>query len=248
MTPLMLALLTGCSGADGVWLFTLHVDPQAAEECISSLSHNFVDASQPAGDDTLDEDPWSSETLTEISGQAFFGLITSTADGAVLVVAGETYTGLQGEGGGWTFDWTQSELVDDTDQHASGYGWTAYTVVEETTAFDLTLAAGSATGELISDGSVDATYNESDAWGEEVAATIGSTGRIPASSYLVKDDGAGGTYPATNDLNLADCSSNPCTLGVTTACSLAVSLDAELTDLDPAAFGGIDGAGQDAGL
>ncbi len=246
---LLLPLLTGCAGGlDGVWLFSLHVDPGAAEDCHGSVSHNFVDASQPVDDDDLDDDPWTSTTTSAVSDQTFFGLITSTAEGAVLVVDGETYSGTQGDDGTWALAWTHSETVDDSDQHASGYGWTAYTVAQETTTFSLSLGADTGTGQVVSDGSVDATYNESDAWSEEVSATIGTTGRIPASSYLVKDDGAGGTYAASNDWTLADCSSNPCTLGVTSACTLSVALDAELTELDPAAYEGVDGAGQEAGL
>ena len=249
MTALLLTTMLGCANSqDGVWLFTLHADPDAVEDCVSSVSHNFAGASQPADDSELDDDPWTSQTLTQISAQTFFGLITSTDTGAVLVVDGQTYTGLALDEGGWRFDWTHSETVDDQDTHASGYGWTAYTVAQETTAFDLTLTGELATGELWSEGSVDATYNESDAWSEDVAAVIGTTGRIPASSYLVKDDGAGGTYGASNDWALADCSANPCTLGITQACTLAIGLDAERTDLDPAAYEGVDGAGQDAGL
>ena len=118
--------------------------------------------------------------------------------------------------------------------------------VEETTDPVLKAILLKGRGQLISSGRADATYNESDAWSEEVAETVGTTGRIPASSYLVKDEDD--SQPATNDWTLADCTSNPCTLGVTTSCSLSVSLDAERTDLDAAAFDGVDRAGQDAGL
>ncbi len=239
----------GCgSGLDGVWLFSLQVDPQAAEECIDSVSHNFADASRPAEEDGLGEDPWTSETLTEFSDEVFFGLITSTSEGAVLVVGDETYTGLQDDDGVWTFDWTHSQQLDDSDQHGSGYGWTSNIHVQETTAFTLSVTGDAGTGQLIGSSSVDAVYNESDAWSEDLVDSLGETGRIPASSYLVKDAGDGGSRPATNDWALADCSSNPCTLGVTTSCSLRASLDSERTDLDPAAFDGVERAGQDAGL
>jgi hypothetical protein len=241
-------LLAGCAAVDGVWLFSLHVDPNIAEECVNSVSHNFDGASQPQDDSVLDDDPWSSTAERTLSDQTFFGLITGTDTGAVLVVGGETYTGTLLDGGAWSFAWTHSQLDESTDQHASGYGWTVYASVSESVAFDLVFAGDVAVGEVLSTGSVEANYSESDAWSQDVADSIGTTGRIPAGSYLVKDDGAGGTYAASNDWSLADCSNTPCTLSLTTSCSLSVGLDAERTDLDPAAFEAVDGAGQDAGI
>jgi len=246
MTPLLLAL-TGCTSVDGVWLFTLHVAPDAGEECVASVTHNFSGAAEPESDDDLDDDPWTRSTLTTWSPEAFFGLITETDAGAVLVVDGETYPGSPWDGGGWRFWWTHDVTVEDKDTHASGYAWSSWVSLADLVLFDLSFSAQMATGTVTSAADFDANYTESDAWSEDVADSVGTTGSIPSASYLVRDDGAGGSYPATNDWALTDCGSHPCTLGVTSSCGLEVGLDAELTDLDPAAFEGVDGAGQEGG-
>ena len=68
----MFVWIAACASPEGVWLFTLGVDPDVPEDCASTVSHNFIDAAEP-GEIASDDDSWTSRETTTLSDQAFLG-------------------------------------------------------------------------------------------------------------------------------------------------------------------------------
>ena len=250
----MLALLLlACGGPiDGVWMFTRAVALPATPTCTQSVTHNAVGAREPEATSTEDTAWVETDTAAE-SGEVFFGRVTRTDDGGALLLLGtEVLVGTQGESGDWAFAWTGNEDSRDSDAHVGGYRY-AHTAAR--------LATQRLTGNFASDGfdgtwddesMVTETWTESDAW-EDAAPYVSDPGRIPLGTYLVKDDGAGGTVAVANGRTSYDCGSgsngaNGCALTVVQSCAYRTTLTATRTDMSGEDDGWAAGAGQPSGI
>ncbi|MBK9649683.1 MAG: hypothetical protein IPO67_31785 [Deltaproteobacteria bacterium] len=78
-----------------------------------------------------------------------------------------------------------------------------------------------------------ATWTESDTWLEEVASTVGTTGRIPSYDYLTTEDDFGYLRALYNEYDAANCQSADCTLTVTDTCMTGFNFTADRTDIKP---------------
>lgn len=228
----MLLILLACAPIpSGTWMFTRVLTPDTGEECVDpSVSHNFLAASTPEEAEVATD--WNEETSAEWSPEVFFGRLEATATGALLIIGSEVYPGEEDDAGDWTFYWTNSSSGNETDTHVSGYLF-AYTYETSTTirisgAFDKDQFVGTHETES----SAVESWVETDTWSDEAAATITSTGQIPASTYLVTTDDTGATVPAVNDQYAAECSDTSCTLLVNQACAYRYTLTGVLTELE----------------
>ena len=167
---------------------------------------------------------------------------------ATLIVGSSVYPGTKQDGGSWVFTWDHTSAGRQNESHESGYNY-IYTY-DSTTTVRVTGTFGSdgfaGTWEDSSQSVV--SWTESDTWSDEVAAAIGTTGRIPASTYLLKLDTTGAEVAASNDYQAQDCDVTGCLLTVTTACGYSYDMTGEKTGYDPADAQWTEDAGQGAGI
>lgn len=241
--PLVVA---GCGNVDGTWMFTRAVTVATGDECTSGVTHDFVGAYQPP--DATDDSSWSGTDTAEVSSDVFFGRIDREGRSAVLIVGASAYPGVKQSDGSWVFSWSHTMTGQESDEHATGY---KYSYAYETT--NTTRVSGTFTGDTFTGTWEDASessqsWTESDTWSDEVVATIGTAGRVPASSYLLKLDSEGNEVAASNDYVAADCDVSGCLLTVTEACGYAYDMTGTNTGFSEADAPWTSDAGQGAGL
>ena len=246
----MLLLLLACKKEEdisGTWMFTETITAPTGEECISNdIRHNFTDAYPPEPVEE-EEDPWTSETEQDLSPQIFFGRLEEATGGMVLILGTAVYPGESTGENAWSFSWTRETSQQDETAHASGYLLSSDSDSSTKTSIVGSFKEGAFAGQLKTDSISDAQWTESDTWSDEASATLGTTGLIPASTYLVRLDGTGVEVPASNDYATFDCDDSDCTLSVSTTCDYAYTLTGVQTSFTPDDQGWTEDAGQPAG-
>lgn len=231
-----LVALSACAGPDqGVWWVELEVANDGA--CSQSVAHNFIGASVP--EEAVDEDPWIREQEDGASPAGFFALVTQDADGLLWTAEGQVLRG-EKSSEGWSLEGEHFESEDRSDSHPDGYTFSSQVMNTVTNRLELTQDRDTLSGSWTLVNFAEADYDESDDW----SAELGQGTQIPASSYLLLEDGT----PATNLFDFEDCSSAPCSLSVEATCSVSASMVAVRTELDAQDFEGISDAGFEAGL
>lgn len=256
----LLALGTGCTeNPSGVWFVVLEAEASQAASCSGSLSHNFLGAQQPE-DAVVTDDPWTRSTLADSSDEAFFVLFSELDAGMVMVMDGRTYRAEwpQGKDAAWRFQWEAFQVDQGEETHNTGYTWKESVQRVDTTGLTGTFTSDAFTGTLSSLAEVTSTWDEADLWLEDLAAEIGTVGRIPSDDYLVwpaatyTQTAYGGInpvdLPTVNEYATADCQVAVCTLSVYEACELTWTVTGERTDIPAADFEAVAGAGQSAGV
>ena len=230
-----LALLTGCNSLTGIWLFEIPYQ-DASLNCDTTIQENFSDGYVPQGDGPGVSD-WVYTDDYEGSDAVAFGQIeTYGGDAAVLVIGTAVFTGLK-EGDDWIFDWSDSEVITDAEEHYDGdrvdYGYLREDQTVSTVSYTFTPSGKkSAEVKVESTGTTTTTWYESDTWSEDLAfEEIGETGQIPSRDFLVYDD-EGDSYSQTNHYEDSDCTSDVCQLQVETSCSEDGEFIAYKTDFE----------------
>lgn len=244
---MLLVWLVGCGSSPlGTWLFFREVPEFVGDECATSVSHNFIGAYTPP--ELLQDLSWQSDSSSSVSEEVFFGRVEELGDGLVLIVGNDAYPGIEKGGGLFEFSWTgeDGDLVEQ--QHVTGYAFTADTLSTSTVRITGTFSKDGFLGNYDVETSTVASYQESDTWSAEAAAYVGTTGQIPASSYLLRLDSTGAEAAAYNDQSAYDCSAVECFLTVQDGCAWRYPLTGEATELTPDDAGWADDAGQPAGL
>lgn len=247
LVPGMVLVLPGCGGPiDGTWMFTRSITVATGEECTSGITHDFVGAYEPA---TIEnDDAWTENDTAEVSSEVFFGRVDQDGDTAVLIVGASAYPGAKQDDGGWGFTWDHTASGRDNDTHESGYNYVYTYDTTTTTRVTGTFSGGSFNGAWEESSQAVLSWTESDSWSDEVAATIGTTGRVPASTYLLKLDTTGAEVAATNDYQATDCDVTGCLLTVTTACAYTYDLSGQRTGFTPDDARWVEDAGQTSGI
>ena len=234
----MFVLLLACApDPSGVWLFHVAETPEA-EDCGTTVSHNFIDAGLPT--EEIDESEWEISESAAWSEAAHFGLVSRAGEGFTLLLDGRIYDSEDGA----AFTHLRSTEDDESMVHPSGYQWRA----SERSSLEVTITATLEQGWTGTWSSLDSAtedYQESDGWSEEIG--IGATGQIPSATWLVEEDDTGAEVPVDNLFEELDCADEPCQLAVETECTLEFALSAELTDLTAEDFEAVAGYETDAG-
>ena len=242
-------LLSGCSvfgpSPVGIWMMTFVVDEDTVSTCSTNIDENFDEGYVPGEGSSSGSDWTYTQSFDPSDSLGFAQVETTTQGGAVMVVGGLAYPGEKVEDGVWRFEWVDETTDTQTSAHDSGYRYsvTTHSTTSGVVRFVPT-AGGLATGTLISNGTTEIAYVETDEYDQDLTFEIGPTGQIPASSYLVYEDG-GDEYPQVNEYDVEDCNATTCQLTVSDQCSIEVQFDAERTDFkEEAAYAHIQDAGQ----
>lgn len=247
---ILFLLLAGCAVQQiaGTWLFTRTPTPITGEECnTGDVSHNFDEAFQPEPvEDT--GDPWSAEQDGEESPQVFFGRIEEIEGGMALIVGERVYLGTSMGKDKWEFFWTGDESSSSEESHTSGYLYATSSVQSSTVRYSGTFSKGTFDGLYELESSAAQQWSESDTWSDEVMSTIGTTGRIPASSVLVRVDEGGNEVPVYNDYATFDCEDSDCLLSAASACVYTDVLTGQWTEFSSDDNRWVQNTGQPAGI
>lgn len=246
ITPLALALLTGCGGGDieGIWHFYLAYAETPDDQCVTDLLHNFNNVYTPA--DEPSESDWTEASSEEHSDGEFFGSIQRSGDATILTIGTAVFEGTEVSNNQWSFHATSYSTTGDSLNHASGYVRTTEADEEADFFIEGLFDKGGFVGSSGSETTTINTWTESDAWSIELSAEIGTTGQIPVSSYLLREY-EGNIVPIVNSYDRNDCSSDPCTLSLSTECSMSWSMSAHITDLPPDGWDVVDDVNQGQG-
>lgn len=244
---MLILLAYGCAAVPfGTWLFERTLTTATGDECATTLSHNYVGAYEPA--EATEDTAWSTESETVSSNEVFFGRIEGTEDGgAVLIIGSEALLG-SSEGGAWSFGWDASESSTEADVHAAGYQYTASVEAVATTRIAGSFDTSTFTGTWDEESESTAKYTESDTWGDDAAAYVGTTGQTPVSSYLLVTDAYGTETSAYNNYSSYECDTGGCALTVQYVCGYSYTMTGVLTDLLPEDNRWAEDAGQPAGI
>jgi len=244
----LMAALTGCTASqvEGVWM--LFLDPAPELECQDVVSHNFINATTLDADSGDGIDPWTEDGSEARSGSVSFAQITYTGDGeALLVMGGQAFPGRETDGGPWIFDWEGMEQQRDSLSHAQGYDYAESNEATSTTALTLTFEKGTASGTLTESSTSLKTWTESDNWNDNLIGL--GAGQIPADAWLkvvnlINDD----ETPASNTPISEDCTSEPCSLTVSSVCDSQRAVAATRTGYeDEDAYDLLENYGQSEG-
>lgn len=246
LLPLAAALLPACAPIDGTYLFTLATTAPVGDECSSGVTHDFIGAYEPpeAPADTT----WTRTTDTDYSPELFFARIEQDGDTAVMIVGSEVLPGGRSDDGGWSFSWTRATDTYDNEVHSAGYAYTYTNESSSTTRITGTFGPDGFVGLWDAETMSTQSWTETDTWSEEAAATIGTAGRIPASSYLLRLDSTGAEVAASNDYLVQDCDVTGCLMTVTEACGYSYDLSGQPTGFTSDDATWTEDAGQSAGL
>ena len=238
--------LTACAPTrvEGVWHFYLSLSE--GSDCTQDVLHNFNDV--VTGDDIVDTgSDWTDESNYTASDAEMFGLIRESGDELVLLLGGGIYEGVKEEGE-YKLMQERFETSTDSDVHSTGYVYKAVVDARSTTTFGGAISRGSFDGKGTLRSTSKATWTESDTWLEEVASSIGTTGRIPSYDYLTTEDDFGYLRALYNEYDAANCQSADCTLTVTDTCATSFKFTADRTDIKPEEFEAIAATSQDNGI
>jgi hypothetical protein len=227
-------------------MFTLDYTQDVGDECATSVNHNFLGAYPPPP--PVPDVNFETTQDVEVSPQVFFGRIEDTDAGPVLVSGATVLPGVDMGKGAWEFAWTHFQSGTDGYQHITGYQYSDDYENSTTVRIGGSFRKGSFSGTYDYETVANDAYSESDTWTKEAAAYIGSSGLIPASTYLLKLNGKGVEVAAVNDQSPVDCSASPCTLSVQDGCAWRYTLTGVETDFLPDDARWVQDAGQAAGL
>lgn len=247
MTLLLTLACAKAKDIDGIWAISIPAVTSAEETCSDSVEHNFTEAYIPDDDEEV-TGAWSDETELDQSDSLVLVQITrQSKTEAVLLQGARTYLGTEADGK-WTFVWSGTEDEATTRTHVDGYDYTATTHTEVVTTITLTKEGDGIKGTWSSETVTDGEWAESDAWSEEITE-VAERGQLPSNAYLVVDvAGGGGTRPAENERDRAECSGTNCELSVTTSCSRDREYTGFITGYETEeAYGHLVNAGQPAG-
>jgi len=244
---MLFLLLAACANPGwGTWLFSKEVTPADGTECLSDVQHNFVGAYSPiaAGDDPS----WTSTETGAYSPELFFARLEATDDGGALIVGTDVLPGARQDNGTWLFYWTNATTGSDDTAHVTGYSYAHTYESTATLRVQGTFEGGAFTGTWESETSELDQWTESDTWADEAAALVGTTGAIPAASYLLRTDATtGAESAATNSQAAYDCGEAGCTLTVTESCAYRYTLTGVTSESQPEDSRWVEDAGQSAG-
>ncbi len=232
---MVLTLLLACSAPlEGTWLFQRVYTPPGEPSCTRSVSHNAL-AGTEAEDPVAEEPPvWvETDSLTR-SNEAFFGRISLSETGAVLLVGEELLVGTQAESGAWTFAWTGSEDSREEDAHAAGYRYTHTRAVRSTLRLSGNFSEEGFAGTWDDEATATESWSESDVWTADAEPYVGPEGRIPLGTHVVGQDGAA----VLNGREAYDCGAdgsglNACVLTVSDTCAYRTPVEGVHTELEP---------------
>lgn len=244
----MILFLAGCATTPwGTWAFTLNVTEPSADDCTTTVTHNFTGAHVPESTAVDDED-WSTEDSAESSPVLFFGRIEEVGQGSMLIVGSEALPGTYNDDGSWTFAWEGATSGSDSQSHASGYDYGHTFEKTSTLRVKGSFNNETFTGTYATEATDRNKWEESDTWSDEAAAYAGDNGDAPAGSYLVLTDGAGVEYPANNSRGAYDCDAADCSLQVEGACGYSYEISGQLTSFEGNESAWTEDAGQPTGL
>ncbi len=227
-------MLSGCTDMTGIWLFEIPYQDDATT-CTTQIDENFVQGAVPETGST-GVGPWNYTYAYEGSGSVAFGQIeTYGDDSAVLIIGSTVYTGSK-EQGNWVFSWVDESTESNQNEYAENgrvtYGYLQRDTRVSDISYTFVLEGRSqAKVSVDADETVTQEWFESDTWSEDVARTIGTTGEMPSSNYLVGSDGLG----QGNDSEARDCDESRqglCYLAVETACAAEGEFVAYRTDFE----------------
>ncbi|MCB9795800.1 MAG: hypothetical protein H6741_24150 [Alphaproteobacteria bacterium] len=238
--------LVGCQSIEGVWHVYRAWEPIPDDACVDEITHNFTNLYTPEEETT--EDPWTYSEVEERSDAEFFGTLFKSGDEYVFIVGNTIYEGVKQADGTYLFSADSYTQSTDGQTHSTGY---MYRELEDSSAgFSMHVTFE---GKALFNGTLDTeyvsmiTWDESDNWSQELAETeIGNQGQIPSQNYFLREI-EGNVVPAFNQFDRADCTSDPCTITVTTSCSYGYSVTGHRTDLEWDDYEATGGAGQGAG-
>jgi len=240
---LVAALLTGCSqnNKEQVWFITAEASDDPVVDVL--VTHNFTSGVMMDGFDTdwvVTDEVSTSDSLfvaqfVELDGDEEFG--------ALLIIDGVAYPGVEDDDGGWEFTWEAFDNSQDNEVHDAGYFFnTLFDGSSETT---ISWSVDKKT--KIASGSIEMSSNETTIWTESDnfdQAIVGIYPQIPIFNYLIDEYG----YPIENAPGADDCTTDPCTLQSVETLSLEFDFTAVQTDYaDEDVFNAVDDAGQPYG-
>lgn len=206
--------LAGCAdgGIQGIWAFAFPVD-SSAETCEDSIDENFKEFDVPEGE-IQDTGGVGLEYEEEYTGSPYvvMAAIEQVGSEANLIFGGNVYPGVK-DGSSWAFSWETSGKGT-TKASLDDYSYRSTSESSSTTTFTLSIKGNDLTGIAESEGKSTVSYVESDKWGDTAQEQVGMGGDIPASSYLVNDDGDS----ARNRADETECSGGDCELKITSSC------------------------------
>jgi hypothetical protein len=251
---MLLTLLLACGGpTDGTWLFTRTLTLPGTPTCASDVTHNLIGGVVPTSE-TTEDTAWVETETGAVSDEAFFARISTTAEGAVMVVGEEVLVGRAQDDGTWAFAWTATEDTRSDAAHATGYRFANTAAASRTLRMSGSFTGGTFEGSWDEESTSTESWSETDTWTADAEPHAGASGRTPFSLYLLKDDGAGNLSTPSNGRDTFDCGAgsaagtNGCALAVSTNCAYRTTLSGTLTDLAPGDEGWVGDAGQSAGL
>ncbi len=238
------ALMFGCkdNGKEQLWFFT--ASPASEPVANLSVSHNFTDGSVPddfdsadwiIADDQLTSDAMFTGQLVEIEGDE--------AHGALLIIGGEVFPGVEDAEGGWIFSWEGFDNNQSVESHESGYSFTTRFdgTVSTTITWSIDKKTKIASGEIVTSSDDTTAWTESDMFD---AAVVGIYPQIPSWAYLIDDMG----YPIENAPGVSNCSTEPCSLELISTSAQNMTFTAVQTDYsDEDVYGSVQDAGQPFG-
>jgi hypothetical protein len=238
------ALVAGCADnpREQVWFIT--AQPASAPDLNTGVTHNFINASEP---DVLDSADWivteDVETSDSIFTAQFVELDGDETYGALLIVDGAVFPGIEDDDGGWTFSWEAFDNTENNEAHEAGY--TFSTRFDGTASTTITWSVDKKS--KIASGSIEFASEDTTIWTEsDVFDTvlIGVYPQIPVWNYLVDPMG----YPVQNAPGASDCATNPCLLQVSVTMSQSMTFTAVQTEYsDEDVYDAVDDAGQPFG-
>lgn len=244
-----LALLSGCSGANGVWMLELAA-PQQAEECVDEPTDwNLNGAQSSVGDPPSD---WTVDDSQNLSNSIVFAQIIETSNTNAIMIWDETaLPSVEGsKGKAWTFEWTGSTQDVYDASHVFGYRCLEDVTNSFTLTVDVTLDGDFLTGNVAVKDDRVAKYEESDRWTNDSSGPQQCT--IPWGDFLEVLAGGGpkATYqPASNGQDKLDCASDPCTMKVEHHCTENYEMVGTRSGYNEQdAYDNVDQAGQPFGV
>ncbi len=235
----ILALSTGCTAGEvGVWLFlfdNVEVDV-GDQDCAENFNSADCAATPTGGSD------WDVDVSGEQSPGAMFGEITDGPSGeAYLVIGGEVYVGTKA-GGVYSFEWESFDNTEESNTHTpSGYSLSEQNDSSVLTTIRFDRSGRSLTGNQETVAMTERTIRETDTWNYDGSGAP-TYGAIQNEAYSYIDGDADNYYDSQ------DCSASMCEVNIVSEITYSSAFTATKTDLDHAAFDGVDGAGQDPGV
>jgi hypothetical protein len=116
------------------------------------------------------------------------------------------------------------------EEHETGYRFTQDATSSGSLSVTFRQDGTLAQGFLRSKSTAGTAWTESDDWEDAAADTVGTTGQIPAPTWLVFEDQQGNERPQATAYDEDECDGGTCELTVSDTCTLAIAFDAVKSD------------------